>query len=128
MGARQLVQGRREPSKKTQPQKGIDMSVQNIDAFYKQVLKNPELAKGIADAADRDIFVRQAVENGTAAGFEFTREEARVWLDEKLAKEAKGELMDEELETVAGGKGGPQPLLPNYRGLGGIAGLTTVAP
>jgi predicted ribosomally synthesized peptide with nif11-like leader len=82
------------------------MSVQNIEAFYKQVLKNPALANGLDTATDTASFGRIAAEMGEAAGFKFSAEEAGTWICEKLARQADGELDDEELEAVAGGKVG----------------------
>lgn len=107
------------------------MSVQNIDAFYKHALKNPALAQSLQGLPDMPTFERTAVDLGKAAGFDFSAEEAQQWISQKLAREASGELSDDELEAVAGGKGGAPSFRPSFNPvqmLTAVAPLTTVAP
>lgn len=108
------------------------MSVQNVEAFYKHALKNPALVQSLQGLPDAETFERTAVDLGKCAGFQFSAEEARGWITAQLAKEADGELSDDELEAVAGGKGAPLRANFNMPGMGGnltaVAPLTTVAP
>jgi predicted ribosomally synthesized peptide with nif11-like leader len=93
------------------------LSLQNIEAFYKQALKNPHLLRGLETATDGPSFGRIAVDLGKAAGFEFTPDEAQSWVSEKFTGRADGELVDEELEAVAGGKGSPVSFRPSFNPL-----------
>lgn len=103
------------------------MSVQQVEAFYEHALTNPAVVQFLQGMPDAATFEHTAAELGNAAGFAFSAEDARQWVQAKLDKEASGELSDAELESVAGGKGATA----SYGARNPIAfdaSLTTVAP
>jgi len=92
------------------------MSKEAYVDFYENYLKSPAgevLRKKLDTARDGDEFLAIATEGGSAAGFEFTKDEVRDVMRAseaqmaKAAAEAAGEeLSDEQLENVAGGASG----------------------
>ena len=66
------------------------MSIEQALAFMEKVKNDEDLAKRLSEASDSE----SKLEIARQEGFEFDLEEA---------KKAKEELLDDELETIAGG-------------------------
>lgn len=104
--------------------KGIDMSMENIQQFYAKAFKNPHLVDGLKKLSDPDAYAKKAVELGAANGCTFTPQEVGEWIKAKGAAMTNGELDDQELEAVAGGKGNPAQILG---GIGEIVGGSLIS-
>ena len=82
------------------------MSQAHIEQFYAIAAKDPALFnKMIANTDDPDVFLANAVKEARALGYSFTVEEANAWIKKQKEIGASGELSDQQLEAVAGGKG-----------------------
>jgi hypothetical protein len=82
------------------------MSQAHIEQFYGIASKDGALFnKMMAGAGDPDAFLDNAVKEAGARGFTFTKEEATAWIERQKQINADGELSDQQLEAVAGGKG-----------------------
>ena len=84
------------------------MSQAHIERFY-AIAANDDglLARLMADTDSPEAFIARAVKEGSALGYDFTVEEAAAWIRKEQDIKASGELSDSQLESVAGGKGGP---------------------
>ena len=82
------------------------MGQQEVGAFVNVVNNSPELMRKCQDALegseDPSAFVSLAKENG----HDFTEDDARSFFSETFAASRPTEMSDDELERVAGGKGG----------------------
>lgn len=83
------------------------MSTENIEKFYALAYQNPALVEGLKAVTDREAYTKLAIELGAANGYDFNAAEVAAWTAEKAATIAAGELDDQQLEAVAGGKGDP---------------------
>ena len=83
------------------------MSKEDVKKFYDHVVSNPSALQSLTAAPTVDDIYRIAVNDAAALGLNFTEAEAREWADANRPQpKADGELSDEHLESVAGGKGG----------------------
>jgi predicted ribosomally synthesized peptide with nif11-like leader len=80
------------------------MSVETVNQFYQQVMQEPALRQQFQAAPDRESLANLAVEVGQQNGYSFTTEEVKQALVAQSAASEIGELSDEQLEAVAGGK------------------------
>jgi predicted ribosomally synthesized peptide with nif11-like leader len=75
------------------------MSVDNVKAFFEKAADDDALQQKLKALAEREEAVyADLVETASAAGFDFTKEDAR-----KARVASVRELSEEELEQVAGG-------------------------
>ncbi|HAA33514.1 MAG TPA: Nif11-like leader peptide family natural product precursor [Cyanobacteria bacterium UBA8553] len=81
------------------------MSVKSIEQFYQEVMQEPALLEQFQAAPDQESLVNIAVEVGQQKGYSFTTSEVEQALVAQNAVSEAGELSDEQLEAVAGGKG-----------------------
>ena len=82
------------------------MSVAHAQKYYDLVSKDTALLESLsAGTQSADDFIARVVADAKKSGLEFSAEEAKQYLDEQSAKKADGELSDQQLEAVAGGKG-----------------------
>jgi predicted ribosomally synthesized peptide with nif11-like leader len=79
------------------------MSKQNLEQFYILVQNSEELQQQLGSIQDSQTFNEMAVSLGQKNGYSFTVDEIEAFLNEKI-QQTNAELMEEELETVAGGK------------------------
>jgi predicted ribosomally synthesized peptide with nif11-like leader len=78
-----------------------------VREFIEAVNNSPELTKKVRTALDGSSDPGPFVALAKTAGFEFTADEAREHFQKLFSISRKpAELSDEELERVAGGKGG----------------------
>jgi predicted ribosomally synthesized peptide with nif11-like leader len=82
------------------------MSVESVNQFYQEVMQEPALLQQFQAAPDRESLVNLAVEVGQQNGYSFTIDEVEQALAAQNAASEAEELTDEQLEAVAGGKGG----------------------
>jgi len=82
------------------------MSVLSVNQLYQEVMQEPALLEKFQSAPDQESLVNLAVEVGQQKGYSFTAEEVEQALVAQNAASASetGELSDEQLEAVAGGK------------------------
>lgn len=80
------------------------MSVLSVNQLYQEVMQEPALLQQFQSAPDRESLVNLAVEVGQQKGYSFTAEEVEQALAAQNAASETGELADEQLEAVAGGK------------------------
>jgi predicted ribosomally synthesized peptide with nif11-like leader len=100
------------------------MSQAHIEQFYGKASQDPALVnKMLAGTSDPEDFIRNAVKEGNAQGYQFTFEEAAAWIKQQQEIKASGELTDSQLESVAGGKGSTV----NITSLSGNKTVATVA-
>ena len=79
------------------------MSVANVKAFFEKVAEDEALQEKLKALAEREeAMYADLVEIASAAGFEFTTADAR-----RARVDVARDLSDEELDAVAGGRGGP---------------------
>jgi predicted ribosomally synthesized peptide with nif11-like leader len=79
------------------------MSTKNLAKFIEQLQQDTSLQQRLAAVPDKEAQSRLAVELGAQLGYEFTTAEVEE-LRSQRTQEEKGELDDNELEAVAGGK------------------------
>ena len=86
--------------------------------FVQQVSQSQELQQQIQQGvqgeresfqAAQESFLNKVVELGKANGYNFTTNEVQQWLLSRRESTGESELSDEQLEAVAGDKGGPRP-------------------
>jgi hypothetical protein len=88
------------------------MSLQHIEKFYEIAANDQKLfIQLMGDGSSTEQFIENAVVAGKERGLEFSTEEANTWVASQQAAKANGELSDTQLEGVAGGKGGEEPLV-----------------
>jgi predicted ribosomally synthesized peptide with nif11-like leader len=80
------------------------MSVESVNQFYQEVMQEPALLEKFQAASDRESLANLAVEVGQQKGYSFTVDEVEQALAVQNADSETGELSDEQLEAVAGGK------------------------
>jgi predicted ribosomally synthesized peptide with nif11-like leader len=85
------------------------MSVETVNQFYQEVMQEPALLQQFQSAPDRESLANMAVEVGLQNGYSFTVEEVKQALAAQSAASEAGELSEEQLEAVAGGKKQKQP-------------------
>jgi hypothetical protein len=83
------------------------MSQAHAQKYYDIVAKDPALLDSLgAGTKSADEFIARAIAAAKQQGLEFSAEEAKTYLEAQEADSADGELSDQQLEAVAGGKGG----------------------
>ncbi len=80
------------------------MSVESVNQFYQEVMQEPALLEKFQAASDRESLANLAVEVGQQKGYSFTVDQVEQALAAQNAASETGELSDEQLEAVAGGK------------------------
>jgi predicted ribosomally synthesized peptide with nif11-like leader len=81
------------------------MSQAHAQKFYEIVAKDPALLESLGEGTNSsDEFLAKAVAAAKTQGLEFTVQEARHYVEKEMAKSKDGELSDQQLEAVAGGK------------------------
>ena len=84
------------------------MSQAHAEKYYEIASKDPALLESLgAGAQSADEFIARAVAAAKQQGLSFTAEEARLYLSGQADQQADGELSDQQLEAVAGGKKNP---------------------
>lgn len=83
------------------------MSTENIEKFYALAYQNPALVEGLKAVTEVEAYTKLAIELGAANGCDFNAAEVAAWTAAKAAAISAGELDDQQLEAVAGGKGDP---------------------
>ena len=84
------------------------MSVENVAKFYEDVLQNNDQMIGRLQGAESpEAFAQMSVQLGQENGYNFTARDVVAFLSQK--KISEGTLNDQDLEAVAGGKGGSCP-------------------
>jgi predicted ribosomally synthesized peptide with nif11-like leader len=81
------------------------MSVETVNQFYQEVMQEPALLEKFQSAPDQESLVNLAVEVGQQKGYSFTVDQVEQALAAQNAAQQE-ELSDEQLEAVAGGRGG----------------------
>ncbi|MEH1840696.1 MAG: Nif11-like leader peptide family natural product precursor [Nostoc sp.] len=81
------------------------MSKENLEQFYIFVENNQQLQEQLGQAENPQSFYEKAVQLGQENGYSFTVQEAEDFISQK-AQQGNAELSDQQLEAVAGGKGG----------------------
>lgn len=84
------------------------MSIENAKGFYEKVISDQSLQQKISKLAQENHQGVEAeiIKIAGAQGFEFTEAEMKSFTTEKTkAVKSSGELNENELEMVAGGKG-----------------------
>ncbi|NJK66420.1 MAG: Nif11-like leader peptide family natural product precursor [Microcoleus sp. SU_5_3] len=82
------------------------MSVESVNQLYQEVMQESALLQQFQAAPDRESLANLAVEVGQQNGYSFTIDEVKQALAAQSAASEAEELTDEQLEAVAGGKGG----------------------
>ena len=83
------------------------MSQAHAAKYYEICAKDPALLKSLGDGTkSAEEFLARAVAAAKQQGLEFTAEEARTYMEAQHVEKGSGELSDQQLEAVAGGKGG----------------------
>jgi predicted ribosomally synthesized peptide with nif11-like leader len=86
------------------------MSTSQVEKFMSYVSEDAEALKAAAkDAKTPDEFVKNAQQFATERGYDFTVEEARAYIDERIRQSESGELSDAQLNAVAGGATATEP-------------------
>jgi predicted ribosomally synthesized peptide with nif11-like leader len=80
------------------------MSTATLNQFYQEVVSDRALQQRFQSINNREGVVNMAVELSHENGYNFTSKEVEEWLNTHSPDGASGELKDEELEAVAGGK------------------------
>ncbi len=80
------------------------MSIAILNHFYQEVVSDQALQQRFQSVTNREGVVNMAVELSQEKGYNFTSKEVEQWLNTHSADGGSGELKDEELEAVAGGK------------------------
>jgi predicted ribosomally synthesized peptide with nif11-like leader len=80
------------------------MSFESVNQFYQEVMQEPALLEQFQSAPDQESLANMAVEMGQQNGYSFTIDEVKQALAAQSAASEAGELSDEQLEAVAGGK------------------------
>ena len=84
------------------------MSIDSVNQFYQEVMQEPALLQQFQAAPDQESLANMAVKVSQQKGYSFTVAEVEQALAAQSAASETGELSDEQLETVAGGKGEPK--------------------
>lgn len=82
------------------------MRVENIKLFYKEVESNEVLQEKLKDLqmASEKERMTQLIHIAKEAGFEFSADELKAYIEEVITKgQENGELDDDELDQVSGG-------------------------
>ena len=83
------------------------MSEAHAQKYYELVAKDPALLESLGEGTkSADEFIARAIAAAKQQGLEFTAEEASTYMEAQAAEKGGGELSDQQLEAVAGGKGG----------------------
>ena len=97
------------------------MSQAHAQKYYEIVAKDSALLDSLGEGTKfADEFIARAVAAAKQQGLEFTAEEAKTYMASQEAEKADGELSDQQLEAVAGGKGGQ----PKCQGAGTVNGYS----
>jgi predicted ribosomally synthesized peptide with nif11-like leader len=86
------------------------MSIEAVNQFLQKVTEDQQLQEELAKALESENDRQAATDLAAKYGYEFTPDE--LWAEvqnrqsEFQQKQQAGELSDEELEAVAGGRGG----------------------
>ncbi|HAA33512.1 MAG TPA: Nif11-like leader peptide family natural product precursor [Cyanobacteria bacterium UBA8553] len=81
------------------------MSVDSVNQFYQEVMQEPALLQQFQAAPDQESLANMAMKVSQQKGYSFTIDEVEQALAAQNTVSEAGELSDEQLETVAGGKG-----------------------
>ena len=110
------------------------MSIENVKQFYQVVVQDPALQQQFQSVSDEESLVHLAVEVGQQQGYSFTPDEVMQAITiAQASTDTSGmtELDDEQLESVAGGKGSVKQVAENTAegagtgaGIGGFFGPT----
>lgn len=101
------------------------MSQAHAAKYYEICAKDPALLESLGEGTkSAEEFIARAVAAAKQQGLEFTAEEAKTYMEAQEVEKGSGELSDQQLEAVAGGKGGLKSLAKcrttsNYTALGG---------
>lgn len=84
------------------------MSLESVTQFFQEQGQDPSVQQQLGSATDQGRLVDKVVELGQKKGYSFTAEEVADWVNSITAQtqsqsSAKGELCEEELESLAGG-------------------------
>ena len=80
------------------------MSRANVEGFYRFVEGNEQIQEQLKAAGDKDNFLQLAVDLGQQNGYTFTTQGVEEYLSEMAMQVPDGELSEEQLEAVAGGR------------------------
>jgi len=81
------------------------MSQAHAQKYYELVAKDPALLASLGEGThSSEEFLAKVVAAAKTQGLEFTAQEARQYVDVQMANSKDGELSDQQLEAVAGGK------------------------
>jgi predicted ribosomally synthesized peptide with nif11-like leader len=83
------------------------VSLNDVSAFFEHLERDPRLARRFSLSASPD----SAASFAAREGYEFSPGELVAWLNERYARQASGELSDDQLQKVAGGAAPWSPLL-----------------
>jgi predicted ribosomally synthesized peptide with nif11-like leader len=81
------------------------MSTSNLEKFTSLVVSDAALRDRLASATSLDGATEMAIQIAQEKGYNFSVEEMKTKLEEIYKANQSGELSDELLEAVAGGKG-----------------------
>ena len=79
------------------------MSLENVESFIEFLKTNEALATQIKEVDSTEKFTELSVKLGGENGFTFTPQEVGTFLAQK---KMETEFSDQDLEAIAGGKGG----------------------
>lgn len=103
------------------------MSQAHAAKYYEICAKDPALLESLGEGTkSAEEFIARAVAAAKQQGLEFTAEEAKTYMEAQEVEKGSGELSDQQLEAVAGGKRGASGhnmnkcrTTSNYKALGG---------
>ena len=102
------------------------MSQAHAAKYYEICAKDPALLESLGEGTkSAEEFIARAVAAAKQQGLEFTAEEAKTYMEAQEVEKGSGELSDQQLEAVAGGKRGVGQNMnkcrttSNYKALGG---------
>lgn len=81
------------------------MSTSSLENFSSVIISDPTLRDRLASAPDLNSATEIALQIAQEKGYNFSVEEVKAKLEEIYRANQSGELSDEILESVAGGKG-----------------------
>jgi predicted ribosomally synthesized peptide with nif11-like leader len=88
----------------SKPQRNLIMSRANVEGFYRFVEGNEQIQSQLKAAGDKDKFLELAVQLGQQNGYNFNAETVEEYLASLAQQIPDGELSEEQLEAVAGGR------------------------
>lgn len=80
------------------------MALDKLNDFLARAAENPDLMTSLTQALEGSKDPQDLVSLGARHGFEFSPGEVEYYFKGLLSAEAPGELSDEDLEHVSGGK------------------------